>query len=283
MSSWSPARSSLLRHCPRQYLLRHVLHAVPAQPDSVSKLRGRVIHAGLAAAFAERATGEPGDRHRPMMARHYAAAEHAMHEHSDTPMLSSVEQAGAIAQAFEVLRTIAPPHPTAILAVELEFSLEVDGESINAVTDLVLRTGSTSLHVREWKTGTVSWEPVADDALPLYGLMALQRWPWAQKVTVGLYSTRINREQVQTLTPVHIQRLRDRLTRDARWDRQARPGLSVGTVDALYPTDVGSHCGGCPFRSYCPQFRSVTNLPVRPGVDVVAERHRLAAALERHA
>jgi len=280
--AWSPARSSLLRHCPRQYLLRHILHAVPAQPDSVSKLRGRVIHAGLAAAFAERAIGEPGDRHRPMMARHYAAAEHAMREHRDTSMLSSIERAVAFAQVFEVLRTIPPPHPTAILGVELAFSLELDGEPINAVTDLVLRTGSTSLHVREWKSGTVTWEPVVDDALPFYGLMALQRWPWAQTITVGLYPTRINRERVQVLTPVHIQRLRDRLVNDARRDRRARLNLSAGTVDTLFPTDVGSHCGGCPFRSYCPQFRSVTDLPVLPGVDVVAESNRLAMALERH-
>lgn len=281
MVAWSPARSSLLRHCPRQYMLRHVLKAAPAQPDSAARMRGRVVHAGLAAAFAARVDHELGDPGYPQMARYYPAAERAMYSHPDTPKLSVVAGAEARAEVYAVLKTITPSHPAAILGVEMPFTVAVDGEQLTGVVDLALRTGPTSAHIREWKTGTVDWEPLSDDALPLYGGVAVHRWPWIETVTIGLYSTRTGREQVQTLTLDQTQALRRRLVADAMRERAARAQLSVDTADTLFPTTPGAHCGSCPFRSYCPLFRGVAGLPVRPGVDPIAEGHRLAQMLER--
>jgi hypothetical protein len=280
MTRWSPARSSLLHHCPRQYALRYVLKAVPAQPDSVARMRGRVIHAGLAAAFQARAAGEMGAAQYPLMARYYPAAEAAMLAHADAAVLSSVERAGAFAQAHRVLRRVASPHPAAILGVEMPFDVDIEEVPVEGVIDLALRTGLASVHVREWKTGTVTWLPLEDDALPVYGWAAAQRWPWVKTITVGLYATRVNQEREQALSVARSRLRCAKLARDARWAATARTSLTAETIDALYPMNPGGHCGGCPFRSYCPQFSKVSDLPLRSGVDVAAERHRLAQTLE---
>jgi hypothetical protein len=279
---WSPARSSLRRRCLRQYLLRYELKANPSQPDDHARMHGRIVHAGLAAAFVARINNERlDDPLKPQMARYYPVAERTMMAHSDYAGLSDVETMQACGEVYRALARIPLPHPSAILGVEMYFKTEVQGEPIAGVVDLVLRTGEDRVHIRDWKSGLVTWQPVTDSALPLYGWVARERWPWAKTITLGLFSTRTGHELVETLGPDDDRSLVGRLVRDARDARADAARLTAESVDALYLPRRGEHCRTCSFRSYCPLFRHVTDLSIRPGVDVVAERERLTQALEQ--
>jgi hypothetical protein len=282
MTAWSPARSSIRHRCPRQYLLRYELKAMPTQPDDHGRIVGRVMHAGLAAALGARAAGAPADAlTRPAMARYYPTAERAMMTHPDYPRLSIAEAMRACGEVHWTLVAIPPPHPAAILGVELPFTVNVDGEQINGVLDYAVRTGENSVHVRDWKSSAVTWRPTTDPAVPLYGWEARRRWPWATTITVGIYSIRSRREQVETLDPDASRYLLDRLVADAREARAEAAALTTDTVDALYPPRRGEHCRTCSFRSHCPLFRHVTGLPMRPGINLATERHRLSRTLEQ--
>lgn len=268
--------------CPRQFLLRYVLNAQPAQPDDVARMRGRVIHAGLAAAFAARAEDRiDGDRGNPQMARYYSVARMAMMDSSDYALLSTLETMRAHAEVYQVLASIPPPHPAMVLGVELPFEVLAEGEWITGIIDYAVRTGETSLHVRDWKSGPVTWSPSADPAVPLYGLAAALRWPWATTITIGLYPTRTRVERLETLDPGLAREASARLAADARQERAALAELTADTADALYPPTPGEHCRTCTLRSYCPRFSDAVDLPIRPGVDVVTEQKRLTRALEQ--
>lgn len=278
---WSPARSSMRQRCLRQYLLRYELDAAPSQPDDHARMSGRIIHEGLAAAFRARAEGKPIDATRPLMAGYFPVAEQAMREHGDYDKLSDIETMRIHGEVYWVLAAIPPPHPSAILGVEMTFRVEVHGEPVTGVVDYAVRTSAASVHVRDWKSGAVSHQPTLDPALPLYGWEARRLWPWATTITVGLYSTRTRHEVVEVLEPDSSHYLLARLALDAQEARAAATALTVNTVDALYPPRRGEHCRTCSVRSYCPLFRHVVGLPIRAGVDVAAERHRLDQALER--
>lgn len=270
------------RRCLRQFLLRYVLNAEPAQPDDIARVCGRVIHVGLAAAFTARAEDRiDGDRGSPQMARYYPVAEAAMMDSPDYPLLPAAEAMRAHAEVDRVLASILPPHPAMILGVELPFEVVIEGERIVGIIDYAVRTGETSLHVRDWKSGAVTWLPSADPAVPLYGLAAAQKWPWATTITVGLYPTRTRAEWLETLDLDQAGQTVARLAADAQQERATVAELTADTVDALYPPSPGEHCRTCVVRSYCPRFRDIVDLPIRPGVDVVTEQKRLTRALER--
>lgn len=277
--TWSPARSWRWRTCPRQFLLRDVVNAEPAQFEARRLLRGSVIHAGMEGAIQAVAAGK--HREARSLFDFLAEAQEAMEAHPAAAELSTAELADCFRVVSSALAVLEVPLPGSIIGVEFPFSLRHNGMVINGQIDLVLRTGPCSLRVLDWKTGKIPERAEAIEghtALGIYSIAALQAWPWARTVEVGLYSVPQNRSVNLIVTRAMQEMVLDRLARDFHAAHHAKARLSPETVDEVFPARSGEHCTSCAFRSYCPLFAE-SALPVRPGVDVTAERERIATRI----
>lgn len=259
-------------------LLRDVLHLAAAQPDPPSRRCGRVIHAGLEAAY--RTASQERDHVAGQMLRFFEVAIEAMRAHPDAATLTEADWSRSVADVRRTLAKLPVPHPAAILGVELPFTLVTPrGVELRGIFDLVLRIGQAKIHIRDWKSGQLSANyhaPTTSLQAGVYHWAASQLFPWAKSISVGLLSTRALDEIVQELETTTADVLTASVERDAieAYDAQAR--LPSSTIDLLYPPSPGEHCGGCGHRSYCPVFAGA-DLPVRDGVDLAAERARLTS------
>lgn len=277
--TWSPSRSAKWRTCPRQFLYEDVLDAAPAQPEAARRKRGRVMHAGMEAAFRTLFTGK--HRGALSMAWYINEAHEAMREHPDAESLSMSDMAECCQLVSTVLATFDVPNPGSIVGIEHPFSFIHKGIPIHGIIDLALRTGAHSVKIIDWKSGRIAERAEmleGNTALGTYSIAALRAWPWATTIEVGLHSLRHNESRFVTMTRAMQELTLSRLARDFHAAQSARNHLDPLTVEDVFPAMPGDHCGGCVFRSYCPMFAD-SNPPVRPGVDVVAERERLEARI----
>jgi CRISPR/Cas system-associated exonuclease Cas4 (RecB family) len=292
--SWSVSQSHILAECPRQWWFRYVAAARPAQPRAVKQIIGSAIHAGLEAAYRAVQAGKAipvsrgGFRHArgaPLAATAGLAALAAFSAYWDAngAGVREYEREDAERLLLELLEALITPHAGEILGVEEKFTLrtmpqdEVPPTRVVGVMDLVLNTTNEmdkSIHIRDWKLGPVPTDPAELEnnvQLCTYVAAATYRWPWAKRIAVGLYSIRERREIVTALHPDSVEHAARQLSYDAETARLREERKWVE------PTP-GEHCGGCRFRSYCPAMNK-TKPPVVSGVDVAAERARLAQLL----
>lgn len=277
---WSVSQSSAYQ-CPRQWWLNSVASTKPAQPEAPNRARGRAIHAAIEHAYqlATRQNFTPG-----FMIKFIEPALTVLwdlwgrHRRQD-------DYNNTASQITTLFLTLPIPAPHAVLGIEEKATLEVSDEfgsyRVNCVLDLVLQTGPTSAHIRDWKSGRIDDDVSRNVQLAVYDLAARTLWPWLTKVTVGLYSVAQNRET----EPVELE-IEDRhaSVEDLLYDASdAHAALSevrqgILTVMDAFPTRPGERCSSCVFRSYCPEWSGAL-LPLRPGFttqDVARERARLA-------
>lgn len=277
--SWSAARSASWRTCPRQFLFRDVLRAEPAQHENGRRPRGRVMHAGMEAAFRTLATGK--HRHALTMAWYISEAHEAMRAHPDAEALSVADLAECLQIVSNVLATLDVPYAGSVLGIEYPFSFVHKGIPVNGTIDLAMRTGPTSLRITDWKSGRIATRTEqleGNTALMIYSIAAARAWRWAKEIEVGLHSMRYGQANYLTVTREMQELTLVRLARDYHAAEAARNHLDPLTLNDVFPTKPGEHCSACVFRSYCPLFAK-SSPPVRPGVDVDAERARLEAQI----
>lgn len=280
VAEWSVTKAWAWRSCPRRFYVRYVLGLPPSQPASDSRVFGRMVHAGLQAAY-EAARDQPGGG--PAMSAYYDLAYAAIMDYGrgvggeggTIGRTARLDAAGVLEALLPWLRV---PYPSSILAVERGFVVDIDGVRVRGVIDLALQTGPRSVHIRDWKSGAL---PEADQ-LPLnpqlgtYRLVAPLLWSWADEFDAGLYGVRAREERSISIGDDVARYVGARLlwhyydSVDAAEARAAGAGL-----DQTYPTHPGSQCVTCDYASYCP-LRAHLSLPVRDENEVAQGKQLLA-------
>lgn len=276
---WSPSRSTRWRTCPRQFLYRDVLNVEPAQFAAPRNLRGSVIHAGMEGAL--RAVSNGQHRGARTMALFIPEAQEAMREHPLAAELSEMDLIDCMRVVSTALAGLDVPNPGSILGVEYPFSFVYNGMPIKGIMDLILRTGAYSIRVIDWKSGKIPERAESlegNTALGVYSVAAMRAFPWAKVIEVGLHSIPHDQSTQLVITREMQELVLERLASDYHASAAARARLRPDTIDVEFPAKVGDHCTSCVFRSYCPKFAR-SNPPVRPGVDVEAERDRMTARI----
>lgn len=272
---WSVSQSHTLEQCPRQWWFQYEARAQPAQPRGVPQLIGSAIHAGMEAAYnaLQRGDERPGVTLSVSVGLEALAA-FSQYWEANAAHVREYEREDAERLLLELLDTVPTPAHGNVLAVEQRFTLTTP-TIVSGVMDLVLRAGMTWIHIRDWKLGSVPTKPEELEhniQLATYVRAAQQAWPWATRITVGLFSIRERREVIHELHPESVAHAAARLAADAE---EASTRVRSGWVE---PT-TGDHCNGCRFRSYCPKMDRIKNHPVLNGVNVAAKRAALARKL----
>lgn len=262
---WSPSRVLTYRSCPRQEFLRYrrgshapqrVTSATTDAPEAAIKLRlGTISHAGLEAAYRMAARMTREFTPRRMMSTFADDAMAAIDEAWDRLGMPDEGVDGyelnlsVQSEVFDVLARLPVPRPTSVLGVEFPLLVPTpSGRTEKGVLDLALQIGPDALHIRDWKRRSMKSLPKStdlprDDALAFYRYAASFYWPWARRVSVGLYSTLANREVIAD-APLLIAREvvtgHDLVAELAEGDRVRKP------------TPDGSNCNDCRVRADCP-------------------------------
>lgn len=257
---WSPTALTRYRACPRQWhLIANGDREEQAGGDETRPMamrRGIVMHAGIEAAYrAVVGNLEPSWSESSYMDAYQERARDGLRAEADRVKLVEDEDfdLGELYALEDELCALlsALPRPTAgkVLAVEEELTGETPfGHPIRARVDLILRTGKNSLHIRDWKRSRTLPRPDelrTNDQLAVCRHLALTRWPWATRVTVGLYSTRDRREVIADV-PAPI------------WDEHME---AIGHLADIAESDTavkpkpGAHCAACPVSQQCPTMR----------------------------
>lgn len=272
---WSVSQSHALEQCPREWWFRYEAHARPAQPRAVPQLIGSAIHAGLEGAYTALQRGDE----RPGLTLSVSVGLEALAAFSrywdaNAAHVREYEREDAERLLLELLDAVPTPAHGNVLAVEQRFTL-TSPTIVTGVMDLVLRAGMTWIHIRDWKLGSVPTKPEELEhniQLATYVRAAQQAWPWATRITVGLFSIRERREVIHELHPESVAHATARLAADVE---EAETRARSKWVEPR----TGDHCNGCRFRSYCPAMVKIKNHPLEDGVDVAAVRAEITRKL----
>jgi PD-(D/E)XK nuclease superfamily len=255
--TWSPSAVLAARSCPQQWKLVYAESdpgkRAAARVDTPEHMRlGTAAHIGFDVAYTlaqGEADFDPGRR----MSRYREPALDALEREWARQTLPEGgtlfdQVASEVAHALDVLPC---PHPRAVLGVEQVVPmLGPHGTPFTNQLDLVLRTGPSSLHLRDWKRK--AWSTLSrtllldDDQLASYRVAVSQRWPWARTVTVGLFSIPAAREHTSEPFPLEL-----------ALDRVAGHELTAHRMETAtsWPTTPdGSNCGSCRARKVCPEW-----------------------------
>lgn len=211
-------------------------------------LLGTVAHLGLQAAYetAKAGFGPLGGQTMSVYAEAAIAAIRTACVDfgiDETPEAAQVED-----EVFAVLHRLPRPRAGAILGVELKLDDEIDGVPFTNVIDLVLQSGPSSIHIRDWKRRNIKALPLTVDLpdhpqLCSYRSAIARHFPWARTVTGGLYSLISNREVSAGLPLTRAQRV---MAGEVATTRKAES-------DTLCtPTPDGENCQRCPVKAACP-------------------------------
>lgn len=239
----------------------HLMYGAGRQPELDDKRLdprnlsfGVVMHSALEAAYRCARRALMREHLAGTMARFLDEAVAALASRWRSLLLPEDDalQAQMVAELGAVLESLPIPIPTAILAVEEEIRFTGRaGTPFKAVLDLVLRTDYEEIHIRDWKRRSLSSLPkpheLLDDVQLCQQRVAVaERWPWAQRVTVGLFST-ISCAEVSIELP--LERALYRL------DGHEVTAHKTETADE-YPPSPGQACASCRVRPQCPVFAS---------------------------
>lgn len=255
---WSVSAAALYRDvCPRQWSYRHGPHKLPPAPRSSSPTpihlaRGKILHAGIAAAYTEAArelATTPGGLAGARMSRYATAARRAIGQ-----AWEAEGQPGDSDDVLEILALmrdllISRPVPArhGIYAVERRIRARLDsGRAVVAIPDLVLRTGKGTVRVVDWKTGAIDGpaETLRSQQLLVYAWLIAAADHSVTAVEIELHSIRRAIGHPVTPTPAQVADAVNRLDRTA----------ARAEADTECAPRVGPHCTGCPFRQVCPAF-----------------------------
>lgn len=256
--TWSPSAIILARSCRLAWWLRYADPDRPPRRAPVGetpRVLGIIAHAGFAAAYraasadpdytAGTLMGRYGDTALDAVADAWTAANLPRHSAARVRVLTEVEAA---------LEALPRPHPLAVLSVEEPLAMTgPSGTPFTTVPDLVLRTGPHSAHVRDWKRTAASslGKPAAlldDDQLAPYVVAVVQRWPWVQRVSVGLFSVTSNREVFLEDFPVDTALERVRGQEVTAYEVEH----ALDSGGAFPATPDGSNCTRCTGHARCP-------------------------------
>lgn len=253
---WSPSAVIAARNCPRQWSLGYGPGRLREDRGSLSEAQrlGMVMHSALEVPY-RLVRRELLHGHRPgRMSRYLAESIRAMESRWRSLLLPEDEtlQVHLIAELGAVLESLPVPHPANVLGVEEQIGFTgSSGTPFKAILDVVVRTGPTSIHIRDWKRKTFDSLPkpegLLDDVqLCQQRVAAHERWPWADTVTVGLFSTRSCLEAGPVVLP--LERAQYRVSGH---ELTAYRMESSGQ----HPPMRGPACVSCVFRQGCPAFR----------------------------
>lgn len=282
---WSVSQGWLAEACPFQWWLKHRFQAKPAQPEAPKRIAGRARHAALEAAFNDANSYAP-DQRTGTMERTFDVAVNALTDYwlEQNPKVPPHELLRASEDIHAVLVSQPMPKAGTLIGPEHPFRLFIPYASLDLVgmIDVGFWTGEHSVRLVDWKSNTIPDTVHGNIQLAVYYYVMRSLIPHLTEVEVALYSIRQNREVADTLDPelvVHIVRtLIDQAVEVNRKANEAqRPGAEILRI--FPPTPSAFACETCPFRSYCPAM-SATSPPVRPGVNVAAERERLFRRLD---
>lgn len=250
---WSPSQVLSYRTCPRQWMLRYKtssssVRAIMAEQAPLVMLLGTVAHLGLEAAYRAAARGFAIVSDSTMAVYADVAVE-AIRAGWVTFDLEERAESNLIEdEVCAVLAALPRPRPALILGVELTLADEVEGIPFTNVVDLILQTGPAAIHLRDWKRKSYSSLPAREELfdnaqLCAYRHAVARHFPWARKVTVGLYSVISNRE-------VHIElpmpRAETVMSGEAATIRKAESDTLCA------PTPDGANCQKCSVKPACP-------------------------------
>lgn len=251
--TWSPTKIRRYRTCPRQWAL---MEARPRgqRPEFDLDLAlplklGIAEHAAMQAAYEAARDGlrlyQPGES----MSVFSDAALDALYVALDGFGLAEAPEAAQLEEeVLAVLDRLPRPRPRAILGIEQQLDDVIDGVPFVNVLDLILQTGATSLHLRDWKRRNIkdlpkTLELLDDPQMCSYRSAVARHFPWATRVTVGLYSLISNRE-VSIELP--LARAMGTMAGEVATTRKAE------TDTVSRPTPDGSNCQRCPVKPQCP-------------------------------
>lgn len=254
-------------NCRRQWWFGYGVRAVAPNPVPAHLTEGSALHAALEAAYTaarDSAPTAPGTVMRHFEDVALGGLDRYLHRQHVEP---SADLVGVL---LDLLDALPVPRPAAIVGIEQQFRIPLpSGEIVEGSIDLALRTGPTSLHIRDWKHS--STPDIDSMQLAVYTSAARILWPWAKKITVGFYSIKKHAELPGEL---------DVTTVELRMEQMEYAGLEMadamdahtagGDGAAIFPTNPGEHCTSCRFRSYCPDYSSPVPLPLTFPADEVA-------------
>ncbi len=135
--------------------------------------------------------------------------------------------------------------PGQILGVERYFRAVTDeGLQIAGAVDLVLKVGSGVVEIRDHKVTRYERSPeqlASDFQLNLYGWLAQQTWPWAQRVFVSHHYPLMRRV-------VRVELDADRV---AKTIARIRATAHLAEADTVFNPTPGAHCSHCAYRGRC--------------------------------
>lgn len=254
--------------CPRQWWIGYGVRAAVPNVTPAHLTEGSALHAALEAVYtAARAHPQTEPLAPGTVMRHFEDAAIDGLNRYLRPAEPSPELVGAL---LELLDELPVPRPIAIIGIEQKFRFPLSGgEIVEGSIDLALRTGPTSLHIRDWKHSGI---PAIDSVqLATYDMAARILWPWAEKVTVGFYSIKKRTEVLGVLSvaTTHLRMEQMRHAGEEMADAMAEHA-DGGDGTELFPTAPDEHCTSCRFRSYCPDYTSPLPLPLTFPADEVA-------------
>ena len=242
---WSISAVRAYMACPRQWWLTRVANVDKEVSDA--SLRGQLMHAGLAAGYAEMARAY-GERERwpadTVARRGEATLEYAIAKEADR--LGVDFDGETVDTAARALRHLGPQPTDVLLGVERDLDIRIDGVPIIYRADVIYRRAGV-LTVRDWKSRKTL--PKARD-LPRDWQLCLGALVAAR--TFGDTFVRVELASiggaVAVAYPITADEAREvgRLVAATAWDAEH--------ANDDYAPLPGSACADCPVRKHCPEF-----------------------------
>jgi hypothetical protein len=249
---WSPTKIERYRTCPAQWKLMEAQprgRRVEFDPTvAMPRKLGIVAHAGMQAVYETARDSLRPFRSETMAVYSDAALDAIARAAEGFEMTETHEIVQVEEEVLAALGRLPRPRPSAVLGVEMRLDDVVDGVSLTNILDLILQTGATSLHLRDWKRRNIKSLPLSLALLDhpqmcSYRSAVARHFPWATRVTVGLYSLISNREVTVELP---LARAMGTMAGEIATTRKAES-------DTLCrPTPDGENCERCPVKPLCP-------------------------------